>query len=55
MIEVKGRGHLVSHQGCIPDLLAEFYTHIDPAALDASCVDRIGPEPFFLSPVGPQP
>lgn len=55
VIEVKGRGHLVSHHGCIPSLLAEFYDSAIPTDLDIACVERIGPEPFFLSRTGPNP
>ncbi|GAB4184769.1 MAG: alpha/beta fold hydrolase [Wenzhouxiangellaceae bacterium] len=55
VIVVPGRGHLVSHHGCMPELLSEFINNPDPAALDTSCVERIGPEPFFIRSTGPQP
>lgn len=55
LIEVPGRGHLVSHHGCLPELVTEFIDSADPAALDTACVEKIGPEPFFTSTTGPRP
>ena len=35
-------------RGCVPKLVARFVDTLDPAALDASCVDAIGPIPAYL-------
>jgi pimeloyl-ACP methyl ester carboxylesterase len=48
-----GQGHGVVMRGCLPGLLAKFVESRDPGALDASCVDRLGPEPFFIDLMGP--
>jgi pimeloyl-ACP methyl ester carboxylesterase len=55
VIEVPGKGHLVSHYGCMPEVLEQFIDELKPAEIDSSCVQRLGPEPFFLSNTGPTP
>jgi pimeloyl-ACP methyl ester carboxylesterase len=52
-IVAPGQGHNIFFRGCIPDLLAEFLEAGSPAGLDVSCVERLGPTPFFTSFVGP--
>ena len=50
-----GQGHGMLGIGCVPHLVAEFVDSPEPAALDASCVERIVPFPPFVSPLGPAP
>ncbi|MEL7375145.1 MAG: alpha/beta hydrolase, partial [Pseudomonadota bacterium] len=54
-IVAPGQGHIISATGCVPRLLGEFVNTLDPEALDATCVDRLGPTPFFVSTIGPTP
>jgi pimeloyl-ACP methyl ester carboxylesterase len=46
--------HGVWHQGCTPELLAEFFATADPAALEVSCLDAVPRPRLFLSPNGPR-
>jgi pimeloyl-ACP methyl ester carboxylesterase len=46
--------HGVWHQGCAPELLAEFFANPDPAALESSCLDAVPRSRVFLSPNGPR-
>ncbi|MEM1229849.1 MAG: alpha/beta hydrolase [Pseudomonadota bacterium] len=48
-----GQGHGVIARGCVPNLLSQFIEDLDVDALDASCLDRLGPEPFFVDLMGP--
>lgn len=50
-----GQGHGLAMRGCVPRLIAEFIAETEPAGLDADCVDRIRPAPFFLRFTGPDP
>jgi pimeloyl-ACP methyl ester carboxylesterase len=50
-----GQGHGVAAGGCAPRLLETFLRDLDPAGLDAACLDRLAPEPFFLDFTGPAP
>ncbi len=52
---IPGRGHSVLRHGCLPDQVALFFADADLSVLDAECINRIGPMPFFLSMTGPQP
>lgn len=54
-IIVEGQGHGQAGIGCVPKLLGEFVATPDPAALDTSCLDAVGPAPFFTSFAGPEP
>jgi pimeloyl-ACP methyl ester carboxylesterase len=54
-IVVPGAGHGTTSLGCIPHLLSEFLEHLDAAALDASCVERLVRPAFFTSLQGPSP
>ncbi|MEL6367189.1 MAG: alpha/beta hydrolase [Pseudomonadota bacterium] len=49
------QGHIISGLGCMPKLIAQFVTEADPAGIDATCVDKLGGMPFFVSPLGPTP
>ena len=50
-----GQGHGLVGVGCVPRLLRSFLEKPVPAELDASCVLREPPTPFFLSLLGPAP
>jgi pimeloyl-ACP methyl ester carboxylesterase len=51
----KGQGHSNLMRGCMPKLLADFIERPDPKALDASCLDRLGPVPAFVDFNGATP
>ncbi|AVP99716.1 alpha/beta hydrolase [Ahniella affigens] len=51
-IVVKGRGHIVIGQGCMPRLAAEFVNDLKPKDLDTTCLDRFKPVPAFLNANG---
>ena len=48
-----GQGHGVIGRGCVPSLLREFVETADPDALDAECLERLAPDPFFIDLMGP--
>ncbi len=52
---LKGQGHAVLGRGCMPKLVEQFIDHPDPRALDASCLDRLGPTPAFVDFNGAAP
>jgi pimeloyl-ACP methyl ester carboxylesterase len=52
---LKGEGHGQLPTGCMPLIAADFLDNPAPDKLDASCLDRHTPEPFFLSMTGPAP
>ncbi len=54
-IVLKGMGHGNMHVGCLPNLIRQMLEEADVKQLDVSCIERIAPLPFFLSPIGPQP
>jgi pimeloyl-ACP methyl ester carboxylesterase len=49
------QGHGLIAVGCVPRLLRSFLETPAPAELDASCLAREPPTPFFLSLLGPSP
>jgi len=49
------QGHGLAMVGCVPRLIGEFIENGSHADLDASCVEREPPMPFFLSFQGPEP
>jgi pimeloyl-ACP methyl ester carboxylesterase len=49
------QGHGLVRVGCIPELMRQFVDQLDPQGLDASCLLREGPTPFFLEFTGPAP
>jgi len=51
----RGRGHIVLTQPCISTIAAEFMATAGFDELDTDCMDRLGPEPFFLTLLGPAP
>jgi pimeloyl-ACP methyl ester carboxylesterase len=52
---LKGEGHGQLATGCMPVIAADFLDNAAPDKLDAACLDRHTPEPFFLSMTGPAP
>jgi len=51
----KQQGHGQAGIGCTPRLISQFVTAADPADLDAACLERSFPMPFFLDFAGPAP
>jgi pimeloyl-ACP methyl ester carboxylesterase len=54
-VVVPGAGPGPTTLGCVPERIAEFLETRDPAALDASCVQRLVRPAFFTSLQGPSP
>ena len=52
---LEGEGHGQAATGCVPKLMAAFLDHPVPQALDASCLKRHLPAPFFVGLTGPSP
>jgi pimeloyl-ACP methyl ester carboxylesterase len=50
-----GQGHGMMSVGCFPRLVADFVRDGLLEKLDAQCVQRLGPSPFFLDFNGPTP
>ena len=55
LLLAKGQGHNVVGRGCIPKLVGDFVEKLDPKALDAKCVDALGPMPAFIDFNGASP
>ena len=52
---LSGEGHGQVATGCVPRLMAAFLDAAAPDKLDAACLERHSPAPFFLSLTGPAP
>jgi pimeloyl-ACP methyl ester carboxylesterase len=52
---VNGEGHGQVATGCVPRLMAEFLDSKAPETLDAGCLERHVPTPFFVNMTGPAP
>jgi pimeloyl-ACP methyl ester carboxylesterase len=52
---LSGEGHGQVATGCVPKLMAEFLDAAAPTMLDATCLERHSPAPFFVSMTGPAP
>jgi pimeloyl-ACP methyl ester carboxylesterase len=52
---LSGEGHGQLATGCMPKLMAEFFDNPLPETLDATCLDRHRPAPFFVGFTGPAP
>ena len=50
---VAGVGHGVMTQGCVPDILAEFYDNPDPRQVKAGCTSNLARPDFFTNFAGP--
>ena len=55
LLTLSGEGHGQVATGCVPRLMAEFLDAAAPTVLDASCLERHSPAPFFVSMTGPAP
>lgn len=51
----RGQGHGVVARGCIPYLVSDFVTAGRLDAVDASCLERMGSDAFFVDLLGPPP
>ena len=51
----KGQGHILLARGCTPRLAAQFIDKLDPAGLDATCLEPLGSAPFFTTYNGATP
>ena len=52
---IAGEGHGQLGVTCMDRVMAAFVRDLDPAGLDASCLQKARPAPFFTSPSGPAP
>jgi pimeloyl-ACP methyl ester carboxylesterase len=52
---VPGAAHGTLARGCVPRLVAEFLSRGSAEGLDAACLERHRPPPFFLDLAGPPP
>lgn len=55
VLVLKGQAHSVMAAGCAPRLIQHFVEKLDPKTLDASCLDRLQPTPFFIDFNGATP
>ncbi|HQV73092.1 MAG: alpha/beta hydrolase [Dokdonella sp.] len=55
LIVARGQGHNIIGRGCLPKLVGTFMDTLDPKALDAGCVDELGPLPHFIDFNGAAP
>jgi pimeloyl-ACP methyl ester carboxylesterase len=55
LLIVRGQGHVVSREGCMPELIRRFIDEPKPGALDARCLQRLGATPAFLDYNGAEP
>ena len=51
----RGQGHGIVGVGCVPRVLRAFLEAPQPSKLDATCLEREPPTPFFLTLLGPAP
>jgi pimeloyl-ACP methyl ester carboxylesterase len=50
-----GQGHGVIARGCLPEIVDDFVAAGTVDDLDAECVERLAPDPFFVDLLGPPP
>jgi pimeloyl-ACP methyl ester carboxylesterase len=50
-----GMGHSILVRGCVPKLVGQFVSNLQPKQLDAACVKQIGPGPAFVNFNGAAP
>ena len=51
----QGQGHGILGPPCTSMLAARFINDLDVEGLDTTCMDRLGPTPFFIDLLGPTP
>lgn len=54
-VVLPGMGHGNFYVGCVPSLVRQLIEKASVEGIDAGCVERAAPMPFFLSSLGPQP
>jgi pimeloyl-ACP methyl ester carboxylesterase len=52
---LRGEGHGQVATACVPKLMEQFLNDARPESLDAACLERHDPAPFFLGFTGPSP
>jgi len=55
LLQLRGQGHGLLTAGCVPRLLDEFIRTRAARALDARCLEALGPAPFFIDANGAGP
>jgi pimeloyl-ACP methyl ester carboxylesterase len=55
MLIAKGQGHNVIGRGCMPKLVDDFVSKLQPKELDAKCLEALGPTPAFVDFNGASP
>jgi pimeloyl-ACP methyl ester carboxylesterase len=55
LLVAKGQGHNVIGRGCLPKLVDDFVSKLQPKTLDAKCLDALGPTPAFIDFNGAAP
>ena len=55
LLTAAGQGHSVIDVGCMPRLVSRFVETLDPRALDAECLKRLGPTPAYIDYNGATP
>lgn len=50
---VPGAGHITLMRGCVPELVAKFFTDASPDRLDGGCLSALARPPFFTSYTAP--
>ena len=54
-LTLAGQGHGTLGRGCMPKLVERFIAAGKADGLDASCLEAVRPQPFFLDLAGPMP
>jgi pimeloyl-ACP methyl ester carboxylesterase len=54
-VVVPGGAHIVSHEGCLPELIGHFVERASAAGLETSCVEKITRPPFVVAAYGTSP
>ncbi|GAP08444.1 MAG TPA: CPBP family intramembrane metalloprotease domain-containing protein [Anaerolinea thermolimosa] len=54
-VVLPGMGHGNFYVGCVPGLVRQLVEKASVEGIDAGCVERTAPLPFFVSALGPQP
>ena len=55
LLIARGQGHNVIGRGCMPKVVETFVDALQPAKLDATCADALGPIPAFVDFKGATP
>ena len=52
-IVVQGTAHIAGYRGCMPRLISQFYTDLQPDALDTACLDVLQTPVFMTTGLAP--